>query len=76
METRPPGSGMRAGETGWSKDQYRAPARLHHDRIGRAGVSGPEDLKAKALAALHRLQKLPHLVQGFFRDPGLRYITA
>ena len=67
---------MRAGETGWSKDQYRAPARLHHDRIGRAGVSGPEDLKAKALAALHRLQKLPHLVQGFFRDPGLRYITA
>ena len=76
METRPPGSGMRAGETGWSKDQYRAPARLHHDRIGRAGVSGPKDLKAKALAALHRLQKLPHLVQGFLRDPGLRYITA
>jgi hypothetical protein len=30
----------------------------------------------KALAALHRLQKLPHLVQGFFRDPNLRYITA
>ena len=26
------------------------------DRIGRAGVSGPDDLKAKALAALHRLQ--------------------
>jgi hypothetical protein len=25
---------------------------------------------------LHRLQKLPHLVQGFFRDPNLRYITA
>jgi transposase len=33
---------------------------VKHDRIGRAGVSGPEDLKAKALAALHRLQKLPH----------------
>jgi transposase len=49
---------------------------VKHDRIGRAGVSSPEDLKAKALAALHRLQKLPHLVQGFFRDPGLRYITA
>jgi transposase len=49
---------------------------VKHDRIGRAGVSGPQDLKAKALAALHRLQKLPHLVQGFFRDPGLRYITA
>src|ERR671911_80086 len=49
---------------------------VKHDRIGRAGVSGPEDLKAKALAALHRLQKLPHLVRSFFRDPNLRYITA
>ena len=66
------GPGKRAGP----KDQYRAPARLHHDRIGRAGVSGPEDLKAKALAALHRLQRLPHLVKSFFRDPNLRYITA
>ncbi len=49
---------------------------IKHDRVGRAGVSSPEDLKAKALAALHRLQKLPHLVQSFFRDPNLRYITA
>jgi transposase len=49
---------------------------IKHDRIGRAGVSGPEDLKAKALAALHRLQRLPHLVKSFFRDPNLRYITA
>jgi transposase len=49
---------------------------IKHDRVGRAGVSGPEDLKAKALAALHRLQKLPDLVRSFFRDPNLRYITA
>jgi hypothetical protein len=49
---------------------------IKHDRIGRAGVAGPDDLKDKALAALHRLQKLPQLVQGFFRDPNLRYITA
>ena len=49
---------------------------VKHDRIGRAGVTGPKDLKAKALAALHRLQKLPHIVQGFFRDQNLRYITA
>jgi transposase len=49
---------------------------VKHDRIGRAGVSGHEDLKAKALAALHRLQKLPHLVRSFFGDPNLRYITA
>jgi transposase len=49
---------------------------VKHDRIGRTGVTGPDDLKAKALAALHRLQKLPHLVRSFFRDPSLRYITA
>lgn len=46
------------------------------DRIGRAGVTGPDDLKAKALSALHRLQKLPHLIRGFFHDPNLCYITA
>ena len=49
---------------------------VKHDRIGRVGVSSPAELNAKALAALHRLQKLPHLVQGFFRDPNLRYIIA
>ena len=49
---------------------------VKHDRIGRVGVSSPDDLKAKALAALHRLQKLPHIVQGFFRDQNLRYITT
>jgi transposase len=35
---------------------------VKHDRIGRAGVTDPDDLKAKALAALHRLQKLPEVV--------------
>jgi hypothetical protein len=49
---------------------------IKHDRIAREGVRGPDDLKAKALAALHRLQRLPHLIKGFFRDPNLRYIIA
>jgi hypothetical protein len=44
---------------------------VKYDRVGRAGVSGPEDLKAKALAVLHRLQKLPDLVRSFFWDPNL-----
>jgi hypothetical protein len=48
---------------------------VKHDRVGRAGIDGQEDLKGKALAALRRLQKLPHIVRGFFRDPNLRYIT-
>jgi transposase len=46
------------------------------DRIGRADIKDKDDLKAKALAALHRLQKLPHIIRGFFADPNLRYITA
>jgi hypothetical protein len=35
-----------------------------------------QDLKAKAIAALRRLQKRPGLVRAFFADPHLRYITA
>src|SRR5512144_2852508 len=37
------------------------------DRVGRAGVTGADDLKAKAVSALHRLQKRPHLIRGFLR---------
>jgi hypothetical protein len=44
---------------------------VKHDRLGRAGVTGRGDLKAKALAALHRLQKLPEVIRSFFRDPNL-----
>lgn len=46
------------------------------DRIGRAGISSADDLKNKALAALHRLQKLPHVIRGFFAAPTLCYTTA
>jgi transposase len=49
---------------------------VKHDRVGRTGIDSQEDLKGKALAALRRLQKLPHIVCGFFRDPNLRYITT
>jgi transposase len=49
---------------------------VKHDRIGKIGVTSKDDLKTKATNALRRLQKLPHLVEGFFRDPNLAYITA
>lgn len=49
---------------------------VKHDRIGKTGVTSKDDLKTKATSALRRLQKLPHLVEGFFRDPNLAYITA
>ena len=43
-------------------------------RPGRSQFAGPDDLRRKVLAALHRLQRLPGVVHGFFRDPALRYI--
>lgn len=49
---------------------------VKHDRIGKTGVTSKDDLKAKATSALRRLQRLPHLVQGFFRDPNLAYIAS
>jgi transposase len=48
---------------------------VKHDRVGRSGIDGRAELQGKALAALHRLQKLPQVICGFFQDPNLRYIT-
>jgi transposase len=49
---------------------------VKHDRVGEARVSSKDELKAVAVRALRRLQRLPQLVRGFFQDPHLRYITA
>jgi hypothetical protein len=49
---------------------------VKNDRIARSGVTSKADLKARAVGALRRLQKLPGLVRAFFADPHLRYITA
>jgi transposase len=48
---------------------------VKHDRVGKAGVSGPDQFKALAVTALRRLQRLPSIVRGFFADPNLSYIT-
>jgi hypothetical protein len=40
-----------------------------------AGITGPDQFKALAVKALRRLQRLPHVVRGFFADPNLAYIT-
>jgi hypothetical protein len=45
-------------------------------RVGRSGITGPDQFKALAVAALWRLQALPHSVRGFFGDPDLAYITV
>lgn len=47
-----------------------------HDRIGKVGVTSKDDLKAKAIGVLRRLQKMPGLVRAFFADPNLRYVAA
>jgi len=49
---------------------------VKNDRIGKAGITSKDDLKAKAVGALRRVQKLPGLVRGFFADPHLHYIRA
>lgn len=49
---------------------------VKHDRIARTGITSTDDLKTKAIGALRRLQKTPHLVRAFFADPHLAYINA
>ena len=47
---------------------------VKNDRISRGVIMSANDLKAKAIGALRRLQKLPGTVRGFLRDPKLAYI--
>jgi transposase len=47
-----------------------------NDRVAKQVPMNKAELKSLALAALRRLQKLPHIVRGFFADPHLAYIQA
>lgn len=47
---------------------------VKNDRIGRSVIMSADGLKSMAIGALRRLQKLPGIVRGFFRDPKLAYI--
>lgn len=49
---------------------------IKNDRVGRSGITGPDQLKSLAVAALRRLQAMPHIVRGFFGDPDLAYIKT
>lgn len=49
---------------------------VKHDRIGKSGVTSASDLYEKATRALERLQKMPEIIRGFFRNPHLAYIDA
>src|ERR671928_2058249 len=46
------------------------------DGVAPAAPKGPEQMKAVVTARLRRLQRLPHIIRGFFGDPELAYIAA
>jgi transposase len=47
---------------------------VKHDQIGRVGIQRKSELFELVSRALERLQRLPDIVRGFFRDPSLAYI--
>lgn len=49
---------------------------VKHDGVAPAAPKGPEQMKAVVTARLRRLQRLPHIIRGFFGDPELAYIAA
>lgn len=46
------------------------------DRVGRSGITGPDQFTTLCVNALRRLQRMPHLIRGFFAAPDLAYIRA
>lgn len=49
---------------------------LKHHHVGKAIISGPDQLKTVVLRILRRIQKKPVLVRAFFEQDELRYINA
>jgi transposase len=49
---------------------------LKNHGIGRKMITSPTQLRQAVLSHLRQLQKLPHIVRGFFRSPTTRYAAA
>jgi len=49
---------------------------LKNHKVGKATITGPDQLRTLVLGTLRRLQKLPDLVRAFFRQKELHYIGA
>lgn len=47
---------------------------VKNDQVGRAGIGRRSELHGLVTRALERLQELPEIVRGLFRDPSLAYI--
>ena len=48
---------------------------LKKHQLGRRTVGSKDEFTAMVKRQLRRLQKLPEVVRGFFRDPNLAYIS-
>ena len=49
---------------------------LKKHKLGKARITGPDQLKELAMKYMHKLQKLPDIIRGFFLDKNLTYITS
>jgi transposase len=49
---------------------------LKKHNLGRAHVTGPDQFRELVHHFMRRLQKLTHVLSGFFRDPNLSYING
>lgn len=49
---------------------------VKHDQVGRSAVTRKSEFFELVTRALERLQRLPEVIRGFFRDPSLAYISA
>jgi transposase len=49
---------------------------IKHDQVGRSAVTRKSEFFDLVTHALERLQQLPDVVRGFFRDPSLAYINT
>lgn len=48
---------------------------VKHDHVGRMAARTIDELKSGIEKAIDRLQRLPEIICGFFRDPDLSYIS-
>ena len=49
---------------------------LKKHKLGKARITGPDQLKELAMKYMRKLQKLPDIIRGFFQDKNLAYITS
>jgi transposase len=49
---------------------------VKYDTVGRRATTSLDDFTVIIITALERLTQLPQLIQAFFGDPHLRYITT